>query len=138
MAFQSLRVWRLCPILGETIKRAAGPPRSENSMPPRLKINFIPYANTPESLVPLSKIAQFRVFFSLTIALLLISTYFLMVLQENFMVQFSLLFQIFPANPRCKLRVYVTENPRSHETVNFEPRCSEGTLYWYDGNLIAK
>ena len=42
------------------------PPRSENLMPPRLKINFIPYANTSESLVLLSKIAQFRVFLSLT------------------------------------------------------------------------
>ena len=63
MAFQSLRVWRLYPILGGTIKRAAGPPpRSENLMPPRLKINFIPYANTPESLVLLSKISRFRVF----------------------------------------------------------------------------
>ena len=38
-------------------------------MHPRLKINFIPYANTPESLVLLSKIAQFRVFFSLTTVL---------------------------------------------------------------------
>ena len=65
MASQSLCVWRLCPILGGIIKRAAGLPRSENSMPPRLKINFIPYANTPESLVLLSKIAQFRVFFKL-------------------------------------------------------------------------
>ena len=45
------------------IKRDPGPPRSENSMPPRLKINFIPYANTPESLVLLSKIAKFRIFF---------------------------------------------------------------------------
>ena len=53
----------ICPILGGTIKRAAGPPRSENSMLPRLKINFIPYANTPESLVILSKIEQFRAFF---------------------------------------------------------------------------
>ena len=69
MASQSLWVWRLCPILGWTIKRAAGPPRPENLMPPRLKINFIPYANTPESLVLLSKIAQFRVFFSLTTVL---------------------------------------------------------------------
>ena len=43
--------------------------RSKNSMPPRLKINFIPFANTPESLVLLSKIAQFRVFFSLTTVL---------------------------------------------------------------------
>ena len=63
MASQSLWVWRSCPILGGTIKRAAGPPRSGNLMPPRLKINFISYASTPESLVLLSKIAQFRVFF---------------------------------------------------------------------------
>ena len=27
MASQSLRVWQLCPILGETIKRAAGLPQ---------------------------------------------------------------------------------------------------------------
>ena len=65
MASQSLRIWRLCLILGGTIKRAAEPSRSENSMPPRLKIDFIPYANTPESLVFLSKLAQFRVFFEL-------------------------------------------------------------------------
>ena len=70
MPSQSLRVWRLCPILGGTIKRAAGLPKSENSMPPPLKINFIPYDNTPESLVLLSKIAQFRVFLSLTTVLL--------------------------------------------------------------------
>ena len=40
MASQSLRVWRLRSILGRTIKRAAEAPRSENSMPPRLKLNF--------------------------------------------------------------------------------------------------
>ena len=41
-------------------------------MPPRLKINVIPYANTPESLMLLSQIAQFCIIttiFSLTVAL---------------------------------------------------------------------
>ena len=40
MASQSLRVWRLRPILRGTLKRLQGPPRPETSMPPRLKLNF--------------------------------------------------------------------------------------------------
>ena len=63
MASQSLRVWQLRPILGVTIEKAPRAPRSENSMSPRMKINFIPYANTPKSLVLLSKFAQFRIYF---------------------------------------------------------------------------
>ena len=56
MVSQSLRVWQLCPILGGTIKGSQGLPRSENLMSPRLKINFISYASTPESLVLFQKL----------------------------------------------------------------------------------
>ena len=42
MASQSLKVWRVHPILDGTIKRAPGLSRSETLMPPRLKLSFGP------------------------------------------------------------------------------------------------
>ena len=58
MASQSLRVYRLRPILGGTIKRAAGPSWSKNSMPPRPKLSFGPSVIYMQIFMVLSQSAQ--------------------------------------------------------------------------------
>ena len=61
----NLRVWRLRPILGGGgIKRAAGPPRSENSMPPGLKLNFGPSGMYMQIFMLLSQSAQISCLFT--------------------------------------------------------------------------
>ena len=58
MAFQSLRVWQLRPILGGATKRVPEPSRSETSMPPRPKINFGLSGMYMQIFMPLSQSAQ--------------------------------------------------------------------------------
>ena len=58
MASQSLMVWRLCPILGETIKRAAGLPQVRKFDASTSKTKLWSKWNVHENFDVLSQSAQ--------------------------------------------------------------------------------